>query len=231
MYRMKATNIRARVRAEMTEEIKTIARQHLATDGANLSLRAVARDLGVVSSAIYRYFASRDDLLTALILDAYNSLGQTVEDRERAVGRDDFAGRWMAVCDAVRGWALQRPHEYALIYGSPVPGYQAPPDTVAAATRAVTVLGTIIQDAAVAGRVRDTGAEAPPAAVAEDVRRAGSAIAPDVPDAVTARALSAWVTLFGLVSFELFGQLNTVVQHRDEFFAFQMRAQAGFVGI
>lgn len=231
MYGMKATNIRARVRAEMTEEIKTIARQHLATDGANLSLRAVARDLGVVSSAIYRYFASRDDLLTALILDAYNSLGQTVEDRERAVGRDDFAGRWMAVCDAVRGWALQRPHEYALIYGSPVPGYQAPPDTVAAATRAVTVLGTIIQDAAVAHRVRHDPAEVLPAEVVEDVRRAGSVIAPDVPDAVTARALSAWVTLFGLVSFELFGQLNNVVQHRDEFFAHQMRAQGRFVGI
>jgi AcrR family transcriptional regulator len=234
MYRMesvKATNIRARVRAEMTEEIKTIARQHLATDGANLSLRAVARDLGVVSSAIYRYFASRDDLLTALILDAYNSLGQTVEDAERAVGRDDFAGRWMAVCDAVRGWALQRPHEYALIYGSPVPGYRAPQDTVAAATRAVTVLGTIIQDAAVARRVRSDPAETLPEAVAEDVRRAGSAIAPDVPDAVIARALSAWVTLFGHVSFELFGQLNTVVQRRDEFFAHQMRAQGRFVGI
>ncbi|MEV4509861.1 TetR/AcrR family transcriptional regulator [Dactylosporangium sp. NPDC049525] len=228
---MKATNIRARVRAEMTEEIKTIARQHLATDGANLSLRAVARDLGVVSSAIYRYFASRDELLTALILDAYNSLGQTVEDRERAVGRDDLTGRWMAVCDAVRGWALQRPHEYALIYGSPVPGYKAPPDTVAAATRAVTVLGTIIQDAAVTRRVRHDPAEVPPAEVVEDVRRAGAVIAPDVPDAVTARALSAWVTLFGMVSFELFGQLNAVVEHRDEFFAYQMRAQARFVGI
>ena len=231
MYGMKATNIRARVRAEMTEEIKSIARRHLATDGANLSLRAVARDLGVVSSAIYRYFASRDELLTALILDAYNALGQAVEDRERAVARDDLTGRWMAVCDAVRGWALQRPHEYALIYGSPVPGYQAPQDTVAAATRAVTVLGTIIQDAAVTRRVRHDPAETPPDEVAQDVRRAGSVIAPDVPDAVTARALSAWVTLFGLVSFELFGQLNSVVQHRDEFFAYQMRAQARFVGL
>ncbi len=231
MYGMKATNIRARVRAEMTEEIKRIARRHLATDGANLSLRAVARDLGVVSSAIYRYFASRDELLTALILDAYNSLGQAVEDREGAVARDDLTGRWMAVCDAVRDWALQRPHEYALIYGSPVPGYQAPQDTVAAATRAVTVLGTVIQDAALARRVRHDPSETLPDAVAQDVRRAGSVIAPDVPDAVTARALSAWVTLFGLVSFELFGQLNRVVEHRDEFFAHQMRAQARFVGI
>jgi AcrR family transcriptional regulator len=223
----KATGIRARVRAEMTEEIKTIARRHLATDGANLSLRAVARDLGVVSSAIYRYFASRDDLLTALILDAYNSLGQTVEDRERAIARDDLTGRWLAVCDAVRGWAVQRPHEYALIYGSPVPGYQAPADTVAAATRAVTVLGAIIQSAA----HRAATGEPLPAPVAEDVRRAADLIAPDASDAAMARALSAWVTLFGMVSFEVFGQLNNVVLHRDEFFAHQMRAQARFVGL
>jgi AcrR family transcriptional regulator len=231
MYGMKATNIRARVRAEMTEEIKTIARQHLATDGANLSLRAVARDLGVVSSAIYRYFASRDELLTALILDAYNSLGQTVEDRERAVGRDDITGRWMAVCDAVRGWALQRPHEYALIYGSPVPGYKAPQDTIAAATRAVTVLGAIIQDAAVTRQLKGDAGGTLPDIVAQDVRRIADVIAPDVPDAATARALSAWVTLFGHVSFELFGQFNNVVLHPDEYFEYQMLAQARFVGI
>ena len=126
----------------MTDEIKAIARQHLASDGANLSLRAVARDLGVVSSAIYRYFASRDDLLTALILDAYNALGTAVEAADAAVAdADDLAGRWLAVCHAVRDWALAAPHEYALIYGSPVPGYQAPQDTVPAATRSVTVLG------------------------------------------------------------------------------------------
>src|SRR5688572_8439672 len=226
-----AQSIRARVRAEMTDEIKEIARRHLATDGANLSLRAVARDLGVVSSAIYRYFASRDELLTALILDAYNALGGSAEEAESGVRREAYESRWLAVAGAVRGWAVQRPHEYALIYGSPVPGYEAPADTVAAATRAVRVLGAILQDAAVAGRFAGDPAPAPPAPVVEDVRRAGALIAPDVPDAVTARALSAWVTLFGLVSFELFGQLNNVVHHPDDFFAHQMRTQAGFVGI
>src|SRR6266536_5438090 len=76
---MTAASIRARVRAEMTEEIKTAARRHLATDGANLSLRAVARDMGMASSAVYRYFASRDDLLTALIIEAYDSVGEAAE--------------------------------------------------------------------------------------------------------------------------------------------------------
>src|SRR5215475_8600094 len=119
---MPAASIRARVRAEMTDEIKAVARRHLETDGANLSLRAVARDMGMVSSALYRYFASRDELLTALIIDAYNALGATVEGADGAVSdRADFRGRWMASARSIRGWALARPAEYALLYGSPVP--------------------------------------------------------------------------------------------------------------
>src|ERR1700734_4431123 len=94
---MSAGSIRARVRAEMITEIKTIARRHLETDGANLSLRAVARDMGMVSSALYRYFASRDDLLTALILDAYNALGEAAEAADAAVtGRSQLRARWLA---------------------------------------------------------------------------------------------------------------------------------------
>src|ERR1700688_3623533 len=133
---MRAASIRTRVRAEMTDEIKAVARRHLETDGANLSLRAVARDMGMVSSALYRYFASRDDLLTALIVDAYNALGEIVEAADTAVtDRDDLRERWLAVARAVRGWALANPSEYALLYGSPVPGYKAPQDTIPAAVR------------------------------------------------------------------------------------------------
>src|SRR5215471_9064566 len=95
--------LRDRVRAEMTEEIKATARRHLAEGGAtNLSLRAVARDLGMVSSAIYRYVASRDELLTALLIDAYTALGDAVEAAEAAVARDDFPGRFHALGRAVR---------------------------------------------------------------------------------------------------------------------------------
>ncbi|MGI5247269.1 TetR/AcrR family transcriptional regulator [Dactylosporangium sp. CA-139066] len=228
---MKANSIRARVRAEMTDEIKEIARRHLATDGANLSLRAVARDLGVVSSAIYRYFASRDELLTALILDAYNALGGFAEEAEAAVPREAHTDRWLAVAGAVRGWALQRPHEYALIYGSPVPGYEAPEDTVVAATRAVQVLGAILHDAAAAGALRPNDDPPPPPDSAGDLERIAAAIAPGVPVTVMARGLSAWVTLFGQVSFEIFGQLRNTINHRDEFFEHQMRAQARYIGL
>src|ERR1700751_1788393 len=118
---------RERVRAELIREITEIARRPLATEGgAGLSLRAVAREMGMVSSAIYRYFPSRDDLLTALIVDGYNAIGEVAEEPDRGCPDGDCPGRWLAVARAVRDWALTHPHEYALVYGSPVPGYQAP---------------------------------------------------------------------------------------------------------
>src|SRR5439155_5850512 len=113
MAERSAGSIRARVRAELTGEIKAVARRHLAADGANLSVRAVARDMGMVSSALYRYFPSRDELLTALILDAYNAMGEAAEAADAGVThRTDLLGRWLAVAHAVRAWALAQPHEY-----------------------------------------------------------------------------------------------------------------------
>lgn len=118
---------RARARIEITAAIKDEARTQLAAEGAaRLSLRAVARELGMVSSALYRYFPSRDDLLTALIVDAYDAIGAAAEQAAAEAGTDRPLDRWTAVCRAVRTWAVAHPHEYALIYGSPVPGYTAP---------------------------------------------------------------------------------------------------------
>jgi AcrR family transcriptional regulator len=221
--------MRARLRAEMTDEIKAIARRHLATEGANLSLRAVARDLGVVSSAIYRYFPSRDDLLTALILDAYNALGGSVEAAEGAVDRADLGGRFLAICHAVRDWAIANPHEYALIYGSPVPGYAAPTDTVAAATRTVRVLGGVLEDAARTGVLRDDERLSPD--VSTELERVAAGVAPSAPLGPLGRALGSWLQLFGFVSFELFGQLNNAVNVPGPVFDQQMRAQAAYIGL
>ena len=121
--------VRERAREELTREIKQEARRQLAVEGAQrLSLRAVARELGMASSALYRYFPSRDDLLTALITDAYNALGEQVEQAAAAVvPATDTRARWYALCATLRAWAKANPHEYALLYGTPVPGYSAPP--------------------------------------------------------------------------------------------------------
>ena len=124
---------RERARAELPREIKEGARRQLAATGADgISLRAVARELGMASSALYRYFPSRDDLLTALIIDAYDAIGEAAEQAIADEKPDESWGRdrWLAACHAIRGWALEHPHEYALIYGSPVPGYRAPEATI-----------------------------------------------------------------------------------------------------
>ena len=138
---------RERARAEITGEILATAREHLARDGAAaLSLRAIARDLGMVSSAVYRYVPNRDALLTMLIIDAYDTVGAQVEQAAAACPRADYLGRFLATCRALRAWALANPHEYALIYGSPVPGYAAPVDTIAPASRVPIVLLSILFD-------------------------------------------------------------------------------------
>ena len=211
---------RERVRAEITREITDIARAQLAADGAAaLSLRAVARDMGMVSSAIYRYFASRDDLLTALIIDGYNAIGTAVEDAEAACHRDDYPGRWRAACRAARAWALAHPHEYALIYGSPVPGYQAPPDTIGPAARSAAVFGWLISDAQAAGELAPAPDGPPiPNDLAQDASRLRDSVLPGVPDEAAIGALTAWSGIFGVISFELFGQFSNVVTDNAAYF-------------
>ncbi|OEV23769.1 TetR family transcriptional regulator, partial [Streptomyces nanshensis] len=148
---------RQRARGEITEAIKEEARRQLAEQGASrLSLRAVARELGVASSALYRYFPSRDELLTALIMDAYDALGAAAEEAlaEAESAGDSHLVRWRAVCRAVRGWSLAHPHEYALLYGSPVPGYAAPSATIRPASRAALALLTVLSDAYAVGALR-----------------------------------------------------------------------------
>ena len=203
---------RERARAEVTREIVDAARRQLATEGApGVSLRAVARELGMVSSAVYRYVPSRDDLLTLLIIDAYDALGQAAEDAERSVERGDLSGRWLSICHAVRGWALEHPHEYALVYGSPVPGYQAPQDTVRAATRVTALMTAILLDAVTVDPGRDEWRRAPSAEVAAAVGPTRPFVPEQVPSELLIRGLMAWTYLFGAVSFEVFGHRHQVI--------------------
>src|ERR1700743_2133251 len=156
----RAATARERARAELTREIKEEARRQLVATGADgLSLRAVARELGMVSSALYRYFPSRDDLLTALIIDAYDALGEVAETAIAATARP--RARWPAARHAIRGWALAHPHEYALIYGSPVPGYRAPQATVGPASRVPLAFMGLGAGGAARGEVGRPGGGAP----------------------------------------------------------------------
>ncbi len=211
---------RAENRLEQTRAIQQTARRHLADVGpAALSLRAIAREVGLVSSAVYRYFPSRDDLLTALIIEAYDELGDAVEAADSAVAdRADLAARFSGVCHAIRDWARANPHEYALLYGSPVPGYAAPDDTV---TPAIRVSGAFLVLAQAAERAGLTPIATSPVSKAEK-----AALAPiqdflddPIDDAHLLRWLMAWSTVFGHLSLELFGHLHRGVLDYDEHFS------------
>jgi len=219
----------------MIDEIKAVARRHLAADGANLSLRAVARDMGMVSSALYRYFANRDELLTALIIDGYNALGEAVEAADAAVAdRSHLRGRWLTAARAVRDWALANPAEYALLYGSPVPGYAAPQDTIPAAARTPVVLAKILTDGYASGAIAAAGLRPSvplPGPVRADLTRTRDQIAAGLPEELIHAGLTSWLQLFGVVSFELFGQFNNVIDARAEFFDQQMQQMADLMGI
>ncbi|MEU4159578.1 WHG domain-containing protein [Actinoplanes sp. NPDC026670] len=225
---MSAANLRARVRAEMTEEIKAVAKRHLATDGANLSLRAVARDLGMASSAVYRYFASRDELLTALIIDAYNAVGEAAE--QAAAGAGTPTEKWLAAGHAAREWALSSPHEWALIYGSPVPGYQAPQDTIVPATRVLLLLGATLTEAYTSGVL--VSREPLTGRFAEELAPIAASVLPDLPTRLVADAIAAYFQICGAISAELFGQLNkSVEEDRRGFFEYQLRGAARHAGL
>jgi AcrR family transcriptional regulator len=220
---------RARARAELTAEIKATARRQLAEVGApGLSLRAVARELGMVSSAVYRYFPSRDALLTALIVDAFDAVGQAAEDAVEGLA-DDVLVRWRALARAIRAWALDHPHDYALVYGSPVPGYRAPEDTITPAARVSLVMLRIVGDGVAAKQVAVQPTAPVPRTVHADLRRLRDLAAPGIPDEVLARSLLVWTTLFGAISYELFGHLHGIIDDHDAFFDHQMRRAGDYL--
>ncbi|MBK9558781.1 MAG: TetR/AcrR family transcriptional regulator [Candidatus Microthrix subdominans] len=232
----KPTGVRARARAEFVGEIKAAARSQLRTDGADsLSLRAVARQLGVASSALYRYFPSRDDLLTALISDAYGDLASAAERATVESAGKPFVERWVSLARAIRSWALKHRHEYALIYGSPVPGYVAPPETAQPARRLTSTWLSVLTDAAADGELLQHRFDAPPAtaealdvirSLSQDATGRSSAAHPDgaeLSDGQLRAATGVWTQMFGHLSFELFGQFQNVVADPEEFFDVQMR--------
>lgn len=272
------TTARARARAEITAEILASARRQLAEVGpAALSLRAVARDIGMVSSAVYRYVASRDELITALLVECYDELGNALEAADASAREQDLrAGhasrrRWRAVCGTIRDWAKAHPHEYALLYGSPVPGYRAPETTVPAAARVGAVIARVtvagygppsngvgeLTGASVTGGAEAAGGAGGETADGSGAETAGGAgegaaddaalglepgiaglltelagASPGVYDSERSlRGLSAWGTLFGLVSFELFGHYVGTVADPDVFFAAAIERLADDLGM
>ena len=222
---------RARARRHTLARIRSLAVAQLQAGGpAGISLRAIAADLGLTPTAIYRYVDSREDLLTQLLIEGWSALGQAAEDADRACARDQPGARFLAVARAVRTWALAHPAEWDLLFGRPVPGYIAPEDTRPPALRLPAVLLAIMADARRLGLLT-----APPVrpdrahlAQAEALRQRGQA---DLPATLVALSQAAWSQLIGAVTHEVSGQARFVLENPEPLFELQLRQIMFLVGI
>lgn len=223
---------RDRARAEIQAQILDMARRHLAEHGAaGLSLRAVARDLELVPSAVYRYFENRDVLLTAMIVESYDALGDAAEAALATAPRRKPAARWLAVARAIREWAIAHPHEYALLYGTPVPGYAAPADTVVPGVRVSLALVQVVIDAHADGLLRPVESSMS-ASTRRDMKALVDHIGDDaVPADHVFHTILAWTQLFGLLGFELFSQTRGLVTDHAALFDDAARAMAAQIGL
>jgi AcrR family transcriptional regulator len=208
-----STGLRARRRQELLAAIRTAALEELHRSGATgLSLRAIARDVGIAVSALYRYFPSRDELLTDLIVAAFNEHADAVE---AGGAHEDVGEALRGVWHAYRAWAVAHPAEFGLAYGTPVPGYLAPPqDTVRAGSRigrfALGLLARAYAEDRLAPDALHRRAARLSPGTAEQLKTWSRRHEPQVPTEVLAVWLDLFVHLHGLVSMEVFGLLRPI---------------------
>ncbi|MFQ5613732.1 MAG: TetR/AcrR family transcriptional regulator [Anaerolineae bacterium] len=227
---------RERLREATYTEIKHIARRQMAEQGAAaLSLNAIAREMGLTTPALYRYFANRDALVTELIVDAYGSLGDALETADSARPETDYAGRFRALCLAYRDWALQHPQDYTLIYGTPIPGYHAPRErTIPLAARVMEVFGFLLRAAWDAGQL-----VIPPAYthLPPQLHRLAAAILAAYPDrppgpvGLLALAVILWSQIHGIVWAELHTHFPPGLADSGELFAVEVEAMSQRLGL
>jgi AcrR family transcriptional regulator len=228
---------RQRLHEATVEEIKDVARELMASEGsASLNLRAVARQMGITPSALYRYFPSRDAILTALVTDAYDAVGEAVEKAVAEAPDDGTATAMLAGVHAFRRWALEHPQEYGLIYGTPVPGFEAPvEETLAPAMRTnFVLLGQLIQ-ALARGQVTLPPEASIPAPIIHLMRQIAEHEAKSdlgLPPAVWAVAMQFWVVLYGAINAEVFGHLpDPLMAGAGLFFDHTMRRALAVIGV
>lgn len=208
-------------------EVKAAARRQLAEQGpGGLSLRAIAREMRMAPSALYRYFTNYDHLVGALCEDAYNAVADEMGAACALRPADDHAGRWWALCHAYRRWALDHPPDFTLIFGAPVPGSHVPePVTGPAAARFVEVHLDVLTEAVRAGAVLPDRAGVPDTVetgpLLDDLlRRSGKECSPRL----AAVGLTAWASVLGYLVAEVHGSLRRLIGDTDALFAAHVRS-------
>jgi len=204
---------------DLQTAIKETAWKQIAEKGAPaLSLRAIARELGITAPAIYNYFPRRDDLVTALIVDAFTSLGESQQDAIDNLSTEDFAVRLSALGLAYRDWAITYPQRYQLIFGTPIPAYEAPADvTTPAASWSLVPLIRIVQAISTANRLR-VDRTAPMTSGLRSMLETWSRFADEVEPEVLYTALVIWSRVHGLVSMEIGNQMPSFITDPGEIY-------------
>ncbi|OBG74491.1 MULTISPECIES: TetR/AcrR family transcriptional regulator [unclassified Mycobacterium] len=222
---------RQETRDQIEARIVELGRRQLVERGAaGLSVRAIARELGMVSSAVYRYVSSRDELVTLLLVDAYTDLADSVDRARESVG-DLWSDDVIAIARAARRWAVAHPARWALLYGSPVPGYHAPPErTVAVGTRVVVALFDAMAAGIATGDIRLTNVVAPQP-MSSDFQRLRREFGFPGDDQLVAKCFLLWAGVLGAISMEVFGQYgaNTLTDPESVFDA-QLSMLVGVLG-
>ncbi|GAA2488875.1 TetR/AcrR family transcriptional regulator [Streptomyces gobitricini] len=217
------------------ENIKSTARHLLTKVGASgLSLDAVARESGVPVAGVEAVFPHRDALLTALVIDAYNDSGAAMERADQAArdGGASAGARLLAVTRALRQWSFDNTAEFTLIYGSPIPGYHAPQDTVPPASRTPAVLAGIVRSALEAGELappRRT-VPGPPLLLPEAVELFGGVPGAPFSDIIE-RGIVLWSSLIGLLVFQVFSRTHDSVRDEAAFFDYAVAVAAESIGL
>jgi AcrR family transcriptional regulator len=184
----------------------------------SLSLRGIAREMGMTAPALYRYYKDRDALVTALLIDAFTAFSAALEAGRDAYDMDNHTGRFVGMCTAYFNWAAQNPQRYALLFGTPIPGYLFSEELGPVAQRSFLILQGVIGEAHKAERIREKVlALHLPARLKsqyETLRKMGMPYTP----LITHLALSVWSTMHGITSLYLHHYLDGFVQSEVESF-------------
>jgi len=213
--------------ANLQEAIKETAWKQITEFGAPaLSLRAIARELKITAPAIYNYFQDRDALVTALIIDAYTSFGDSQIEARDTVPSEDTLGRMMATGMAYRNWAHTYPQRYQLIFGTPIPGYEAPLDEVLPyGARSLSASVSIIEQLRVAGKLNITTFPEVKAEYKESFETWKS-YGGDVDILSFSVAMIIWSRVHGIVSLEISGNLPPFGPSGDDLYLYEMKSIA-----
>ena len=227
---------RERVRAATVEEIKETARRIQVAEGPEgLSQRAIARDMGMTAPALYRYFASREDLLVALITDLYDELTDAMEAARDAEPEDDVPARLASTSRTFRSWAVGHPREFGLLFGSPIPGVEMNNDCgddegPGPGSRLGEIFGELLARLYLERPFPIPADEELDETLRGDLAEWARELPPGLPLGLAQVFLACWIRIYGTVAMEVFGHLNFAVSEGGPVFEMELRDLAGRLG-